>query len=141
MSTDEDRRPSSQAGVEPFPLRRQVEAMAGYGIPEAAIARVLEIDAAELRRLYARELDNSEVKANAKVAESLFRKATGEGRQAVTAAIFWLKTRAGWKDTSLHEVSGPDGAPIEIAEPDLNTVARVLLGVIGRIAAEEHQPS
>src|SRR4029450_12015864 len=26
--------------------------------------------------------------------ESLYRKATGEGREAVTAAIFWLKTRA-----------------------------------------------
>jgi hypothetical protein len=27
-------------------------------------------------------------------AENLFRKATGHGREAVIAAIFWLKTRA-----------------------------------------------
>ena len=38
------------------------------------------------------------IKANARVAESLYRKATGEGREAVTAAIFWLKTRARWKE-------------------------------------------
>ena len=36
------------------------------------------------------------------VAESLFRKATGDGSQAVTAAIFWLKTRARWKEPTLE---------------------------------------
>ncbi len=86
--------------------RRQVEAMAGYGIPEADIARVLGIDPKTLRKHYREELDTGHVLANAKVAESLFRKATGDHRQAVTAAIFWLKTRAGWKETSVHEVNG-----------------------------------
>ena len=51
-----------------------------------------------LERHYRDELDRGEIKANTKVAESLFRKATGEGPQSVTAAIFWLKTRARWKD-------------------------------------------
>jgi hypothetical protein len=37
------------------------------------------------------------------VAENLYRKATGEGREAVTAAIFWLKARAGWRETQIHE--------------------------------------
>jgi hypothetical protein len=59
-----------------------------------------------LERDYRKELDGAAIKANAKVAESLFRKATGEGREAVTAAIFWLKTRAGWKETSVHELRG-----------------------------------
>ena len=75
--------------------RRQVEAMAGYGVPEADIARVLCIDPKTLRKHYRDELDTGHIVANAKVAESLFRKATGDGRQSVTAAIFWLKTRAG----------------------------------------------
>ena len=90
---------------EPF-HRRQVEAMAGYGIPETDIARVLGIDPKTLRKYYREELDTGHVKANAKVAESLFRKATSDHRQSVTAAIFWLKTRAGWKETSVHEVNG-----------------------------------
>ena len=79
--------------------RRQVEAMAGYGVPEHAIARVVGIDAKTLRKHYREELDTGQIKATAKVAESLFRKATGEGPQSVTAAIFWLKTRGGWRET------------------------------------------
>jgi hypothetical protein len=79
--------------------RRQLEAMAGYGIREADIARVLEIDPKTLRRHYRKELDKGHIKANTKVAENLYRRATGEGREAVTAAIFWLKTRAGWRET------------------------------------------
>src|SRR5207237_9473451 len=95
------------------PLRRQVEAMAGYGVAETDIARVIGVDPKTLRKHYRDELDNGHVKANAKVAENLFRKATGEGREAVTAAIFWLKTRAGWKETTAHELGGPHGGPIQ----------------------------
>ena len=29
----------------------------------------------------------------------------GDGPQAVTATIFWLKTRARWKETTVSEVS------------------------------------
>jgi hypothetical protein len=72
--------------------RRQVEAMAGYGVPEESIARVVGVDPKTLRKHYCEELDTGQIKATAKVAESLFRKATGEGSQSVTAAIFWLKT-------------------------------------------------
>ena len=43
---------------------------------------------------------------NVKVAESLYRKALDEGREGVGAAIFWLKTRARWKETSTHEIEG-----------------------------------
>ena len=51
------------------------------------------------------ELAHGHTKANARVAENLYRKATGEGREAVTAAIFWLKTRAGWKETIVQETT------------------------------------
>src|SRR5947199_70905 len=92
--------------------RTQIEAMAGFGIPEAEIAQVLDIDPETLGARYRKELDTGRTKANARVAESLYRKATGEGREAVTAAIFWLKTRAGWKETTAHELSG--AAPIQV---------------------------
>ena len=87
--------------------RRQVEAMAGYGIPEADIAGVLSIDPKTLRKHYRHELDHGHTKANARVAEFLYRRATTDESQAVTAAIFWLKTRAGWKETSVNEIAGP----------------------------------
>ena len=86
--------------------RRQVEALAGYGVPEDDIASVIEVDAKTLRKHYRKELDQGHIKATAKVAESLYRKATGEGSQSVTAAIFWLKTRAGWKETVVQENVG-----------------------------------
>ena len=80
--------------------------MAGYGVPEADIARVLEIDPKTLRKHYRSELDKGHIKSTAKVAENLYRKATGEGREAVVAAIFWLKTRAGWRETLVQEHTG-----------------------------------
>src|SRR5664279_243035 len=58
--------------------RRQVEAMAGYGVPELAIARVIAVDPKTLRKHYREELDTGQIEAIAKVAERLFRKATGD---------------------------------------------------------------
>jgi hypothetical protein len=92
--------------------RRQVEALAGYGVPEPAISAMLGIDPKTLRKYYRFELDHGHTKANAKVAENLYRKATGDGRESVTAAIFWLKTRAGWKETNIHEHGGIPHQPI-----------------------------
>ena len=89
--------------------RRQVEAMAAYGVPEQNIARVVGIDAKTLRKHYREELDTGQTKATAKVAESLYRKATTDGHQSVTAAIFWLKTRGGWRETpQSHEIGHYD---------------------------------
>ncbi len=76
--------------------------MAAYGIPQDEIARVVGITKPTLEKHYRTELDRAEMETNAKVAESLFRKATGDGAQAVTAAIFWLKTRARWKEPTLE---------------------------------------
>ena len=100
--------------------RRQVEAMAGYGVPEHAIARVIAIDAKTLRKHYRDELDTGQIKATAKVAESLFRKATGDGSQSVTAAIFWLKTRGGWRETpQAHDIRLAVGDARELSDEDL----------------------
>jgi hypothetical protein len=92
--------------------RRQVEAMAAYGVPEADVAKVLAIDPKTLRKHYRSELDTGSIKANSKVAESLYRKALGDGSQSVTAAIFWLKTRARWKETTVSEVTVDAGDSI-----------------------------
>lgn len=101
--------------------RRHVEAMAGYGIAECDIACVLEIDPKTLRKHYRRELDKGHVKATAKVAENLYRRATGEGREAVTAAIFWLKTRAGWKETHIQETRAEIRYVARMPEPVRST--------------------
>ena len=79
--------------------RRQVEAMAAYGIPEIDIARVVAVDPKTLRKHYRDELDMGETKANAQVAGFLFNSARSGN---VTAQIFWLKTRARWRETPLE---------------------------------------
>jgi hypothetical protein len=79
--------------------RRQVEAMAAYGIPEPDISRVVGIDPKTLRKHYRDELDMGETKANAQVAGFLFNSAKNGN---VTAQIFWLKTRAKWRETAVE---------------------------------------
>jgi hypothetical protein len=108
--------------------------MAGYGVSEADIARVVGIDPKTLRRHYRDELSTGHIKAAAKVAESLFRKATTDGPQSVTAAIFWLKTRVGWKETTAHEIAGRDGGPIETREVTDRELAKSILTVLGTAA-------
>lgn len=93
--------------------RAQVRAFTAYGVQQAEIARVMEIDPKTLRKHYRRELDCGQTEANAKVAESLFKKATGDGPQSVTAAIFWLKTRARWKDR-ISIVGDDDEPPVKV---------------------------
>lgn len=94
--------------------RSQVETMAGLGITEEDIARVIGICPKTLRRHYRAELDSAHIKANAAVAQSLYKKALSDGSQSVTAAIFWLKTRARWKETTVSEVTGADGGALKM---------------------------
>ena len=124
--------------------------MAGYGVPEADIAGVIGVDPKTLRKHYRSELDHGHVKANAKVAENLYRKATGDGRESVIAAIFWLKTRAGWKETSVQELNaGKDSQVVifrTIVDPPPPSAREALAKSIDGIATRirppelEHRP-
>jgi hypothetical protein len=94
--------------------RRQVEAMAGYGVPHEQIATLIGeegIDADTLKKHFKKELAQGKAKANAKVGQTLFQKATAGD---TTAAIWWSKTQMGWKDTQAHEISGPDGSAVKV---------------------------
>lgn len=77
--------------------RRQVKMLAAMGVPDYDIAKVIGLSQPTMRKYFWRELEIGHIEANAKVAESLFKQATGE-KPNVTAAIFWLKCRAGWKE-------------------------------------------
>ena len=79
--------------------RKQVETLAAYGIPEADISRVVGIDPKTLRKHYRDELDMGETKANAQVAGFLFNSARNGN---VSAQIFWLKTRARWREVPME---------------------------------------
>jgi hypothetical protein len=99
--------------------KAMVEAMSGFGVPQDEIAKILRIDAKTLRKRYAEQLERGSALANAKVAQNLFRIATGEGREAVTAATFWLRCRAGWSEYT--------PAPRVSREPELGKKAAAVV--------------
>lgn len=114
--------------------RKQASMLAGMGLPQDQIGRLLGIGEVTLRKYYADELQHGMAQANAKVAQSLFARATGDSPQAVTAAIFWLKARAGWRDVASVELTGRNGGPIETSEETArdrvkNRIARLAAGL------------
>ena len=85
--------------------RELVLSLVGCGIPNDRICRFIinprtkkPISKATLYKFFRHEIETGADVANSAVAKNLFRLATGDGRGAVTAAIFWLKTRARWKE-------------------------------------------
>lgn len=91
--------------------------MAAFGIPLDQMVQMVSdrngkpITVKTLRKHFKAELETGELKANTKVAQCLYKQAT-EGN--VTAQIFWLKTRARWKESPQRvELTGKDGGPVE----------------------------
>lgn len=97
--------------------RRQVEALSGYGIPQEQIAALVRdgISADTLAKYFSRELVTGRAKANAGVGRTLHQKAMGGDTQAM---IWWSKAQMRWAETQKHELSGRDGAPIEVSTLD-----------------------
>lgn len=92
--------------------RNKVYMLSTVGTRHEDIASVLGITHDTLVKYYKEELDKGRIEANASVAETLFKQAK-EGN--TTAMIFWLKSRARWKESTQHEISGnPDGTPVEV---------------------------
>jgi len=92
--------------------RNKVFMLSTVGTRHEDIATVLSISTDTLTKYYKEELDKGRIEANASVAETVFKQAK-EGN--TTAMIFWLKSRAKWKESTQHEISGnPDGTPVEV---------------------------
>ena len=97
--------------------RALVEQLAAFGIPVTSMMLFVKDKAGKpisertLRKHFAKELDQGELKANVKVAQTLFKKAISGD---TTSMIFWLKTRARWKESPQQvELTGKDGSPVE----------------------------
>jgi len=83
---------------------RMVTQLSGLGLPHEQICSILNISKPSLYKYYQEELIKGKATANAKISENLFKIATGTGREAVTACIFWLKTQARWTEKQVLEI-------------------------------------
>jgi hypothetical protein len=92
---------------------------------------VVGIDPKTLRKYYREELDLGEAKANAQVAGFLFNAAKNGN---VTAQIFWLKTRAKWREAPLelkHSGSIGHWNLSEVSDEELLNMISMLSAEIG----------
>ena len=97
---------------------RQVESLVALGMTEKDVANALLIDEGLLTFYYKRELDLGAVMINAKVGAVALKMALSGTDSDMTK--FWLKSRAGWKETSVVEKT------VEIK--DVSTARAKLLG-------------
>lgn len=88
-----------------------VEAMASVGITHEQIAEVINVSLPTLYKYFQDILDTAAVKATTKVAASLYENATV--KKNVTAQIFWMKTRGGWREKD-PVADGTEPAPSEV---------------------------
>ena len=77
-------------------VREKVRHLAGLGVRQDDIARIVKCSPKTLRKRCRDDLDGGIAEANAIVSGSLFAAAKGGN---VVAQIFWLKTRAQWAGT------------------------------------------
>jgi len=109
------------------------------GVPLETICKVIRLDDDTIRKHYADELEQGRERAGGKVAGYLFAQATGahgNTSHSVTAAIFYLKTRQGWKESVVLE--NPDGTGILAGQPDerVAKLAAAAAAVLARGARE-----
>ena len=92
-------------------MREQVRHLAGVGVRQDDIARIIGCAPKTLRKRCREDLDRGVAEANATVSGYLFAAAKAGN---VTAQIFWLKTRAHWRERT----EADEAAPAADGEPD-----------------------
>lgn len=87
--------------------RKRVKIMAAGGIGSRKIAEALGIGKDTLYRHYKKEMQTAATDANAEVVANLFK----QTKTSAAAAIFWCKTRLGWREHS-QESEGDSGSTV-----------------------------
>ena len=110
-------------------MRQTVQLHTTVGTPQSIIADILGIDDKTLRLHYRAELDLAKAKANATIGGALYNKAKGGDTAAM---IFWMKTQAGWRETSQIEHAGDVNLKLtnasDILGPRLDAIASRTVG-------------
>ena len=112
MEESEPKKRGRPAHLPTDDTRKQVYELSRVGTRYEDIAEVISISDDTLVKHYKKELKLGRIEANAAVAGTLFEKAKNGDTSSM---IFWLKSRAQWKETQKHEHAGdPDGEPVTV---------------------------
>jgi hypothetical protein len=134
---------SNQRFVPTAEQRRYVELLLIAGYAQPAICAVLlnpqtgkPITGKTFRAAFATEIRLAHAQAVSAILDRLIKTAKGRGPQALTAAIFFLKTRAGFREVSRHEIAGDRANPLtlEHAASDPEAVRRFAAEAIAAYA-------
>lgn len=142
-------------GITPFePTNAQRDAVmvaASGGVQHTMICRLIinpttdkAIGLSILRKAFHVELRGGREMANAKVIAALFRMATNEEKPDHTAAIFWLKCQAGWREPATQVEMKFDAADMtRFTQEELETIAagHATDELLARISASAKTPS
>jgi len=111
--------------------RQLVQLHATVGTTQDVIADILGIDKKTLRKHYRAELDQAKSKANATIGGALFNKAKAGD---TTAMIFWMKTRAGWREKQDVNHVSEDGSMSPKAHRELSDdeLAKIVAAAHGK---------
>lgn len=94
--------------------RNKVRIMASMGMTLPQMSAVMGISHVTLTKYYKNDIDHGAAIINQAITANLARQALKNDFKAAPAAMFWAKTRMGWRDTSNVEHSGPNGGAIQI---------------------------
>ena len=107
-----------QAFVVNDAMRERVRYLAGVGVRQDDIAKIIGCAPKTLRKRFRDELDRGVAEANATVCGYLFAAAKAGN---IPAIIFWLKTRAHWREAP------PRGDPLLTSEPEAKSEVVLVL--------------
>jgi hypothetical protein len=101
-------------------VREKVRHLAGLGVAQDDIARIIQCSPKTLRKRCRDDLDRGVAEANAIVSGSLFAAAQGGN---IAAQIFWLKSRARWRERDASDPRAANGdaeanSPVVLVLPD-----------------------
>jgi hypothetical protein len=101
-------------------MRERVRYLAGLGVRQEDIAKIIGCAPKTLRKRFRDELDRGVAEANATVSGYLFAAAKAGN---ITAIIFWLKTRAHWRermapDNAIPSADAESNSPVVLVLPD-----------------------
>jgi hypothetical protein len=125
-------------------MREKVRHLAGLGVPQDDIAIIIGCAPKTLRKRFRDELDRGVAEANAMISGYLFAAAKAGN---ITAQIFWLKTRAHWREARSTDVTMEDrGTPPQavLVLPDNNrdpALTGVLRDAQAKYFARKPRPS